>query len=185
MLAKLPYQSLTKPNLITYALIILLTRWMSYLLLMSNPSCHHLQGFSQWQKWTEKRKGQCHYQGFKEGDLVWLEGTNLKSIYPCIKLTTRRWEPFPITKALPSGIDFQLELPPQWKIHLVFHASLLMPYKETEEHGHNFEQLPPELIEGELEYEVEQVLASRRTGHKRKMLEYLLKWKGYSQVHNS
>ena len=138
-----------------------------------------------WKKRMTRKKGACHYQGFKQGDQVWLEGTNLKSMHPCAKLTARRWGPFPITKTLPSGIDFRLELPPQWKIHPVFHASLLIPYKETKEHGHNFEQLPPELIKGELEYDVEQILASQRTGHKKKMLEYLLKWKGYSQVHNS
>ena len=54
-----------------------------------------------------------------------------------------------------------------------------------EEHGCNFEQPPPELIEGELEYKVEWVLASRRVGHKKKVLQYLLWWKGYSQAHNS
>jgi hypothetical protein len=56
---------------------------------------------------------------------------------------------------------FQLELPEQWWIHNVFHASLLTPYKEMEEHGQNFPQLPLELIEGQEEYEVERVLNSR------------------------
>jgi hypothetical protein len=43
----------------------------------------------------------------------------------------------------------------------MFHASLLTPYKETEEHGANFLEPPPDIIEGEEEYEVEQVLDSR------------------------
>jgi hypothetical protein len=57
-----------------------------------------------------------------------------------------------------------LKLPLQWKqkkIHPVFHASLLSPYKETEVHGANFPEPPPDLVEGEEEYEVEQVLDSR------------------------
>jgi hypothetical protein len=57
-----------------------------------------------------------------------------------------------------------LEIPPQWKqkkVHPVFHASHLSPYKETEEHGVNYPEPPPELIEGEEEYEVEEVLESR------------------------
>jgi hypothetical protein len=80
-----------------------------------------------------------------------------------------------------------LELPSQWKqkkVHPVFHASLLSPYKETEEHDENFPELPPDLIEGEEEYKVEQVLDSRWHGHGKK-LQYLLKWKGYSQAHDS
>ena len=48
-----------------------------------------------------------------------------------------------------------------------------MPYKETEEHGTNYEEPPPDVIEGEEEYEVEKVLASRKMGW-RKQLQYLL-----------
>jgi hypothetical protein len=57
-----------------------------------------------------------------------------------------------------------LDLLAQWKIYNVFHASLLTPYKETEEHGRNYAQPALELIEGEEEYEVEQVMNSRRWG---------------------
>ena len=42
-----------------------------------------------------------------------------------------------------------------WKIHDVFHALLLSPYKEMEEHSPNFEEPPPDLIDGEHKYEVE------------------------------
>jgi Chromo (CHRromatin Organisation MOdifier) domain len=59
-----------------------------------------------------------------------------------------------------------------------------MPYKETEEHGPNFAELPPELIEEQEEYEVEQVLALRLYGHWKK-LQYLIHWKGYSHAHDS
>jgi hypothetical protein len=58
-----------------------------------------------------------------------------------------------------------LTLPPSWKIHNVFHISLLTPYKEIEEHGMNFAKLLLELIEEHEEYEVEQVLTSRLFGH--------------------
>jgi Chromo (CHRromatin Organisation MOdifier) domain len=81
-------------------------------------------------------------------------------------------------------VVFQLALPPQWHIHNVFHASLLTPYKETEEYGENFAQPPLELIEGQEEYEVEQVMNSRWLGRARK-LQYLLRWKGYSRAHDS
>jgi hypothetical protein len=46
----------------------------------------------------------------------------------------------------------------------MFHASLLMPFMETEEHGRNFIEPPPDEIEGEEEWEVEQILGKRRHG---------------------
>jgi Chromo (CHRromatin Organisation MOdifier) domain len=82
---------------------------------------------------------------------------------------------------------FKLKLPEQWKqkhLHPMFHASLLTLYKEMEEHGANFLEPPLDVIEGEEEYEVEQVLDSTQVGRK-KQLQYLLKWKGYSEAHNS
>jgi Chromo (CHRromatin Organisation MOdifier) domain len=117
------------------------------------------------------------------GSKVWLEGTNLKLTHPKAKLDAKRYGPFSITKEI-SPVVFQLALPPQWRIHDVFHTSLLTPYKETEEHGENFAQPPPELIEGQEEYEVEQIIDSRWWGRGRK-LQYLLQWKGYSCAHDS
>ena len=56
------------------------------------------------------------------GDKVWLEGTNLKTTHPTAKLAPKQYGPFPITNKI-SDIVYQLELPPQWKIHNVFHTS--------------------------------------------------------------
>jgi hypothetical protein len=39
--------------------------------------------------------------------------------------------------------------PKQWKIHNVFHADLITPYKETELHSPNFTRPPPDLVDGE------------------------------------
>jgi hypothetical protein len=88
------------------------------------------------------------------GDLVWLKGINLKLTHLKAKLDTKRYGPFPITKEI-SLVVYQLALPPQWHIHNVFHASLLTPYKEMEEHGDNFAQPTPELIKGQEEYKVD------------------------------
>jgi Chromo (CHRromatin Organisation MOdifier) domain len=63
-------------------------------------------------------------------------------------------------------------------------VSLLTPYKETEEHRLNFTEPPPELIDKQEEYEVEQVLASRLHGRWKKV-QYLIHWKGYSHAHDS
>jgi len=73
------------------------------------------------------------------------------------KLAPKHYGPFPIKKVL-SEVMYKLELPSQWKIHLVFHANLLTPYKEMMLHRKNYTQLPLDLIEGEAKYEVEQIL---------------------------
>jgi len=79
-------------------------------------------------------------------------------------------------------ITYCLKLPDQWRIHPVFHASLLSPYQETETHGPNFPQPPPDLIEGEKEYEVETIITHRKQG---KGHRYLVKWTGYPSSKNS
>jgi hypothetical protein len=81
-------------------------------------------------------------------------------------------------------VVFQLELPSHWRIHNVFHASLLSPYTETDIHGPNYPKPPPDIIEGESEFKVEQIIGSRCTG-KRKTLQYKVRWKGYSPAHDS
>ena len=107
-------------------------------------------------KWTQGRELE---QRYKTGDLVWLEGRNLRIDRPSVKLAPKRYGPFKIGKVL-SPITYQLELPQQWKIHDVFHADLLTPYHETELHGPNFTRPPPDLIDGEEEYEVEEIVQS-------------------------
>ena len=65
----------------------------------------------------------------------------------------------------------------------MFHIDLLTPYKETEFHGPNYAQLPPDLIEEEEQYEVEQVLDECNHGCWKKK-QYLVKWKGYPDSDN-
>jgi hypothetical protein len=55
---------------------------------------------------------------------------------------------------------------------------------ETELHGRNFPEPPLEIIENDPEFEVEQIVGSRRVG-KKKSLQYKIRWKGYSPAHDS
>jgi hypothetical protein len=119
---------------------------------------------------------------FQLGNLVWLEGKNLRTVQPTAKLAPKRHGPFKVTQVM-SAVNYRLELPTQWSIHPVFHIDLLMPYHETTMHGANYQCPPPDLVEGEEEYEVETVLASRRFGRGKK-LQYLVKWKGYPDSDN-
>ena len=106
---------------------------------------------------TMKSWIQSKFTPFITGDKVWLEARNLKRNIIDPKFTIKREGPFKITKVL-SSLSYQLEIPKSWKIHPVFHALLLTPYKENDIHGPNFPQPPPDLINGEEEYEVEWIL---------------------------
>ncbi len=68
------------------------------------------------------------------------------------------------------------------KIHPVFHISLLEPYKQSNIPGRTQEPPPPlVIINDELEYEVEEMLDYKIS---RRKLSYLIKWKGYPDIHN-
>jgi hypothetical protein len=81
-------------------------------------------------------------------------------------------------------VAYQLQLPKTWKIHNVFHAFYLSPYKETMEHGPNFLEPPPDLIEGHPEWEVEAIVVMRHFGPKKKK-QYRVHWKGYSNAEDT
>jgi len=83
-----------------------------------------------------------------------------------------------------SNVAYKLSLPPTWKIYNIFHTSLLTPYKETNQHGPNFIEPPPDIIEGEEEWKVEQIIKARTYGRWKKK-QYLVRWKGYSPTHDS
>ena len=121
--------------------------------------------------------GQTPSPQFKTGDRVWLEAKNLTLPYASIKLAPRRLGPFSIIKQV-SPVAYQLALPPSWTIHDVFHASLLSPFRHTTQRGQDFPRPPPEMVEGEAEFEVEAIKNHRLYGRQRQ-LQYLIGWKGY------
>ena len=112
---------------------------------------------------------------------MWLEATNLCLNYPSRKLAPKQQGPFEISQVL-SPLTYRLHLPATWKIHDIFHASLLSSYKETEAHGPNFSKPPPDLIGTEEEYEVEQIVSHCGTT---RCHRYLIAWKGYPLSENT
>jgi hypothetical protein len=123
-----------------------------------------------------------HTRPFKVNDQVWSESKNLKIPYQSRKLAPKREGPFKIKEVL-RPVTYRLTLPRQWKIHDVFHACLLMPYKETELHGPNETRPPPNLVQGNEEYEIEAIVSHHL--HKNCETMYLTKWKGYNGSKNS
>jgi len=112
------------------------------------------------QSWAKEKRP---YKPYAKGEKVWLEGKNLRTSHPTTKLRPRRFGPFKIMEVL-GPTTYWLDLLRTWKIHNAFHSMLLSPYQETEEHGANFTEPLPSLVEGEPEYEVEKILRARRHG---------------------
>ena len=112
---------------------------------------------------------------------MWLEATNLRLSYPSRKLAPKRHRPFEIAQVL-SPLSYQLRLPPTWKIHNVFHTSLLSSYHQTKAHGPSFAKPPPDLIDNEEEYEVDHIVSHK--GSPGRQL-YLTTWKGYPSSENT
>jgi hypothetical protein len=110
-----------------------------------------------------------NFKPFKIRDLVWLERTNLPLPYKSTKLTPKRYRLFPIKQKI-SDTTYRLKLPPHWKIHDAFHTKLLMPYKQTDKYGLNFLEPPPELLDSEPEWEVEEIMGQWQIQNKQQYL---------------
>jgi hypothetical protein len=119
---------------------------------------------------------------YQVGDLVMLSGCNLSTRRPSRKMDHKNHGPFQIEKIV-SPLAVRLTLPRKWKIHNVFHVSLLEPFR-TSEH-----RTPPDPskvlreaddVEQSEEYDVDEVTSSveRGRGNNRCVL-YLVKWLGF------
>jgi hypothetical protein len=97
---------------------------------------------------------------FQQGQKVWLEIKHHSNGYPSYKLAPKRHGPFKIHKVL-SQLIYQLSLPKHMKIHSMFHASLLLPYHETEPHRPNYVDSPLEIVDDHEEYKLEAILAHK------------------------
>uniref|UniRef100_A0A803JVG2 Chromo domain-containing protein n=1 Tax=Xenopus tropicalis TaxID=8364 RepID=A0A803JVG2_XENTR len=115
-----------------------------------------------------------HYQ---VGDSVWLSTKNIKLRIPSLKLGPRFIGPYAITEVInPSSV--RLKLPQTFKISDSFHVSLLKPAPQVRV----LPVPPPVLVDGQSEFEVQELLDSRVV---RGRLQYLVRWKGYGSEENS
>ena len=110
---------------------------------------------------------------FKENDFVWLDRRNIKTTRPAQKIDSRFIGPFKVIRKVSSSA-YQLELPDSLcRLHPVFHVSLLKPAQRISE------ILIPELIDGEPEYEVQEIIGKRT---KSKRVQYLVLWKNLTRA---
>lgn len=142
----------------------------------------HLENAQQRQKaYADRRRSDVQIQ---VGDNILLSSANIPLKHPGTRKFLPKWlGPFKVLEQI-NPVAFKLELPPSMaRIHPVFHASLLKPYKDDGK-----VQPPPPALddEGELTYTVETLLDKRHVKRGRKqVVEYLVKWAGYGHEHNS
>jgi hypothetical protein len=107
---------------------------------------------------------QLNFTPFKKNQKVWLDTRNLKMNHHK-KIAPKQEGPYKIYKVL-GPVTYQLKLPDSWKIHNVFHATLLRPYIKNKVYRNNYLRPLPELLEGEEVYEVETILKHWQRGRK-------------------
>ena len=117
---------------------------------------------------------------FEVHQKVLLSTKHLSVKYASGKFSPKREGPYEILEVRQPNV-YRLKIPNSWRnVHDVFHASLLTPYRETSEYGPTIPRPPPDIIEGEPEYEVEAII-NHRTTH-RGQRQYLTRWKGYTDA---
>jgi hypothetical protein len=120
---------------------------------------------------------------YEVGDKVLLSTKylNLKHREPSRKLLPKWIGPFEVVQVV-GPVAYKLKMNPGWRVHPMFHVSLLELYRED-----GRVQPPPPLVEmeGALEYEVESILEHRFRGIKHPKAFYKVAWKGYRIEHNS
>lgn len=127
-------------------------------------------------------QGRIETPEYKVGDKVYLDLSDIKTDRPSKKLSHKRDGPFEITKVV-SPNAYKLKLPKRYnKLHPVFNVSKLRRYTPPQIEGQRSKPPPPIQVEGEPQYEVEEILNSKL---ERGKLYYLIKWKGYTDEHNT
>jgi len=116
----------------------------------------------------------------QSGDMVWLLPCNIKTTRPSKKLDYKKIGPFKVLAKIGRSA-YKLTLPPSMAIHKTFHISLIEPYQETRFPSQIKEPPPPQPIEGEDEYELDEIIESRLHYNK---LQYRDKCKEHSPEHD-
>lgn len=122
--------------------------------------------------YDRKRKS---IEPFKKGELVMLNGKNIRAKHRCKKLEDKMYGPFEVINTGKNGRYCKLKLPDAWKIHPTFNLALLEQYPGTDP--------KKQVIEIEADdagWKMELIIASGPSDDDPRRYVYLVKWEGYS-----
>lgn len=114
---------------------------------------------------------------YNVGDWVYLSSSDLRTTRPSKKLSHTFIGPFEISAKINDNA-YRLKLPVRYKIHRVFNVSKLLPAVHNRFSSTMPSEPPPELVDESWEYEVEEILDSRKSRGK---LQYFIHWRGYNE----
>ena len=118
---------------------------------------------------------------FEVGQKVWLSTKNYSNANensrPIRKLRARWIGPFRITAI--EGMNVTLDIPKDRRIHPTVHMDQVKEFHEDSRPERKQPKPKPVKINGELEYEVEEILEEKIVKNK---TWYLVKWKGYDRA---
>jgi len=120
---------------------------------------------------------------YKPGDKVYLDASDIHTTRPSKKLSHKRLGPFLVERKVGNGA-YRLRLPLSMKrFHPVFNVvKLTLAPADPIPGRHPPPPPPPEIIDGEPEWVVEEILDSKLINRK---LRYLIKWKDFGVEHNT
>jgi len=118
--------------------------------------------------------------GFKKGDLVMLNGKNIRAKGRCRKLEDKMYEPFEVVTEGHNKRYCKLQLPEKWKIHPVFNIALLEKYQGT-----NPGNAAIEIEADDSGWRMETIIASGPSNEDHSKHVYLVKWEGFSHEENT
>jgi len=113
-------------------------------------------------------------------DIVWLLPGNIKTTRRSKKLDYKKIGPFKILAKIGRSA-YKLGLQPSMALHNTFHISLLEPYQDNQFPSQIKEPPPPIQIEGEDEYQLNEIIDSRLHYNK---LQYRPEWRDYLPEHD-
>ena len=135
-------------------------------------------------------EAQARYQGpadarrspppeLREGQEVFVKAKFLRTTRPSKKLSDKFVGPFKVMSKV-SNQSYLIRLPDTMRaVHPVYHISMLEPHTLNTIPNRSKSPPPPVEIEGDLEYEIAEVLDSKIDKRRRCKLLYYVRWLGY------
>ena len=126
---------------------------------------------------NEKRRP----EDFDVGDKVFLKKKGMQTQAPTTRLESQLLGPFKISEKI--GNSWKLDMPENYKGSPIFHSDRLRKDHNDPLPQQELVPAPAEEINGEPEWEVDEILESRLRG-RAKTLQYRASWKGYDPDDN-